>query len=496
MKSSLKFTTIALLLGGVLNMPCLNAASADEVLEEPSPAPILSRFAHSEAGMAAFAQFANENAAQKEIRATLATEVAHPDSFPLSFFTGAFAQAEAGKNLISFLVGVKTQSLDSLAARSASQARIAALEEELRLATTSLTAERGTLKLTISAPLAVVVTPEELPAFLVINPAKRTLRDPSNVAETVSVLAVRAALGTPDLPRVLSTLEAIETHLKHVVADAKGDELTTAVARVHSFATLRSQLSVMAPRIHEFLMDHTNSLMQTEQAGTNIGYLGRLTATRKFTLAQRLLNAENRAGQNIALCVYDEIFQSPALAGVTVPPQTSTNRRSTNELLAALLAIKPTQTEAIPVVAPGVEPYPRTFDLRIIASVIPMVISADGLVLDIGSTGTVNAELTPIRGKTREFLSWAMGARTVVGSQGLQGFETAELARTSLAPVVAPPSVVIKAAGGAATSHEPSAVLVAHTTDAPISTGDAVDGIDGGASVALQQPLTTDASAS
>lgn len=477
MKSSLKFTTIALLLGGVLNMPCLSAADtapapsslADDALERR--APILSSYENTEAGMTAFAQFANENAAQKGIRATLRTEVSQPDSLPLPFFVSAFEKAKAGKNLISFLIGVKTQSLDSLAARSASQARIAALEEELGRTTASLAAERATLKLTVSATPAVVVTPEELPAFLVMNPAKRTPRDPSDLAGTISVLAVRAALGTPDLPRVLSTLETIETHLKHVVADAKGDELTTAVARVHSFATLRSQLSVMAPQIQAFLTGHTTA---HDAIQPKVLVPGRLYHTYGFDTEQQLLQAEHMAGKNIALGVYDEVFQTATTSEVVFPVALN---RSGSELIVALRTLLP----------------------RTITPVTSVVVRHDGLVLGIASSDTVNEALTVIRGKTHEFLSWAMGARIVVGSQGLQGFETAELARTSLAPVVAPPPVVIEADEGAAPSGESSAVFVQPKTDETAPTADAPAAVDGStveASVALQQPPTTDASAS
>lgn len=439
MKSSLKFTTIALLLGGVLNMPWLNAAdlttasSLDAALEQPRTALTLSRFANTEEGMIAFAQFANENADKKDVRIALRAEVSCPDSLPLPFFTGALKSAKAGKSLIAFLVGVKTES-------SESRARIAALEEELGLATASLAAERTQLKLTVSAPPAVVVTPGELPAFLVINPAKRTPRDPSDLAGMVSILAVRAALGTPDLPRVLGTLETIETHLRHVVADTKGDELTAAVARVHAFAALRGQLLAMAPSINTFLADHTAAYDAIKQ---KVLVYGTLYHTWGFDAEQQLLQAEHMAGKNIALGVYDEIFQTGAIAGVVFPV---TLTRSSTELNTALRTLLP----------------------RAVVPAGSAVIRNDGLVLAIASSDTVNEMLTAIRGKTHEFLSWAMGAKTVVRSQGLEGFETAELARVSLVPVVAAPSLIVVEDTDAVASGEPSAVLA--QKDAPIPT--------------------------
>ena len=481
MKSSLKFTTIALLLGGVLNMPCLDAASAAAgAIEAPShleelqtsPKTFLAKFPHTDEGMLAFAKFADANPKlTKEVRTSLEREIFDDDSIPTAFLTGAYEKADrSGKLLLSLLVGVKKGSLYGLNNTEAFRERIAELETlrlalstdldlsraALKLAVSALAEERGALKLTVSAPSAVVVTPEELPAFLVIDPSKRTPKNPDALAELVSVLAVRAALGTPDLPKVLSTLKTIETHLRHAVADADGDELAkTAVATAHSYATLRSQLLVMAPKIDDFLVSHTAALSDISRAATTTGWW----AVVNFTPEQLLLNAEHRAGQNIAFGAYDGIFQTGTLASVVVPPQAVANKRSTNELFAALLALKPTQTEAVPVVVSGIEPTMRTFAATRIASVVPAVIQNDGLVLGIASSATVTPALVAIRKSTQEFLSGALGAAKVVGSTGLSGFETAELARASLVPVVASPPVVevVVASGG---------------SNVPVSTGD------------------------
>ncbi len=438
MKSSLKFTTIALLLGGVLSMPCLNAAAADSLadgLEELQTSPILTKFTNTDEGIRSFVEFADKNANQKVTRIALRAEVCLPDSLPLAFFTSAAVNAKAGKSLIAFLIGVKTESLAGLK-------RTAELEGQLALATDSLAAERIPLKLTVSAPAAVVVTSEELPAYLALNSSKRTPKNPDALAEIVSIQAVRAALGTPGLQSTLDTLKTIETHLKHVVADAEGDGLVTAVARAHSFATLRNQLLEMAPKINEFLGSHTIALSDIAKEATKAGYVWNSVS---FTPAHLLLNAEHRAGQNMALGAFDEIFQTGTPADVVVPLLAST-KRSDTELVTALRTLLP----------------------RVVVPIVPAVISKDGLVLDIDSSGTTTEVLTGIRGKTKEFLSWAMGAKTVVGSSGLGGFETAELAKASLVPppVVVPAVVIadtdVVASGGS------SAVFVADDkTDAP-----------------------------
>ncbi len=294
MKLSLKFTTMALLLGVVCHTS-LNAAENEtpELTEfQQSPKIVLQQFNNMSDGPNKLSQFAIKYASCLSIdeQSTLMNgltmlprlyfqrtyELAKnvKSNLPRELIIRAEERAKiaeelgglttANQELSKQITGLSNNLVVEQGTLQATLKDFAETQDKLQkteqiLANTQATlqetdellkAEKKPLKLTVSAPELFVVKPEDLPAFLAIRSANiATETHPAGNAGEVAILAVRAALGTKDLPAVLDTLKNIERLLKHVAVDAVGNELSEALSITHSFAALRNHLSVMPPRL-------------------------------------------------------------------------------------------------------------------------------------------------------------------------------------------------------------------------------------------------------
>lgn len=342
MKSSLKFTVIALLLGSVLDVQSLAASSVVtlETLSELSNSS--GRFANPTEGPKAFAdciaQLVEQGTDHPSLKERLKGEILRSSSLSPSFFEEARKVAKANvKGLMSFGEGVVLGRTSSKEERDGIIEQITLLQvsgdkkinelteqiillqdevNELSEEIDPLQREVNNLSAQLESPevrafarlsdQSVVVPAETLPAYTVIKPDTSKL----SVAEQVFLLKVRSKLTLRD--ELTTSLTDLETLLRACQMIAITNPTSENLERAAFLVNVIPQVRAIAPIIGRYLQSITGDILKTNAAATSSGWFGSL----QFTALQTLQLKELEARKNLAYATFDALF------GTMVKPST------------------------------------------------------------------------------------------------------------------------------------------------------------------------------
>lgn len=421
MKSSLKFTAIALLLGGVLHIQSLDAAS-DGVNYGLAINPFTEQVRGIIASSSTSREFAtsietlsrvtsNTNQDKRLLLHTLVSEVITSER-PLTFFEEAFAdESVKAKVFMAACIGAKRGSIS-----------IRELRKELDTATFALTQAMQTLQsadVRAFMPLTVpsAITPvEELAVYTVVASKPSTLP----LAEQVFLLKVRENLGDPaKLEYSIAQLGTLMQFVRNIASDVRTPEN---LARSALLRDVIPQVQAIAPIFGGYMQ---SILGQITAINTEVRSRSGMLWAGTPTQIQTLQLSELDARKNLAYSVFDALFGTMTKP-VTVP---------------AAVDFRTDQTPAN-VLAKNVQTLHATLPVPVTSSSV--IVKSDGSIAFSGgvdfSTGTeLSSEyMMPIQTATAELLSMVLGAQTLVrgtlATSSVTGFAELELAKASLLP--------------------------------------------------------------
>ena len=495
MKSSLKFTAIALLLGGVLHVQNLNAAtyaSAAAVPYDSEINPFAVRVSRIFASPGTPKEFAtsidalsktssntnNSNQEKRLLLYTLVSEVVKSE-LPLTFFETALADDSVKVKLfvaacvavkqarISSDITISEQSAEIDALTLALEKRVGAhtdeiidlqgqvneLSEELDQVYETLESTSVRAFLPLTGPS--VITPvEELAAYTVVASKPSTLP----LAEQMYLLKVREHLGDPvKLGASLTQLDTLMKFVRNIASDVSTPE---SLARSALLRDIIPQVQGIAPIIGGYMQ---SILGQIAAINTDVHSRRGYFVSGTPTPIQTLQLSELDARKNLAYSVFDAIF------GAMTKPAS----------VPASVDFRADQSPAN-VLTSKVHTLHTTLPLTVSSSAI--VVKNDGSIATIKEadflTGIdLSSEyMVSIRTVTAELLGKVLGAQTLVrgtfATSSVTGFAELVEAKASLLPSPAPLATVQVATASDANhldtfSHSEGGVLV---DDAAIGT--------------------------
>ncbi len=495
MKSSLKFTAIALLLGGVLHVQNLNAAtyaSAAAVPYDSEINPFAVRVSRIFASPGTPKEFAtsidalsktssntnNSNQEKRLLLYTLVSEVVKSE-LPLMFFETAFtddsvkaklfmaACVAAKKGRISSDITISEQSAEIDALTLALEKRVGAhtdeiidlqgqvneLREELDQVYETLESTSVRAFLPLTGPS--VITPvEELAAYTVVASKPSTLP----LAEQMYLLKVREHLGDPvKLGASLTQLDTLMKFVRNIASDVSTPE---SLARSALLRDIIPQVQGIAPIIGGYMQ---SILGQIAAINTDVHSRRGYFVSGTPTPIQTLQLSELDARKNLAYSVFDAIF------GAMTKPAS----------VPASVDFRADQSPAN-VLTSKVQTLHTTLTLTVSSSAI--VVKNDGSIATIKEadflTGIdLSSEyMVSIRTATAELLGQVLGAQTLVrgtfATSSVTGFSELVEAKASLLLPPAPLATAQVATGSDVnrldtSSHSEGGVLV---DDAAIDT--------------------------
>jgi hypothetical protein len=495
MKSSLKFTAIALLLGGVLHVQNLNAAtyaSAAAVPYDSEINPFAVRVSRIFASPGTPKEFAtsidalsktssntnNSNQEKRLLLYTLVSEVVKSE-LPLTFFETALADDSVKVKLfvaacvavkqarISSDITISEQSAEIDALTLALEKRVGAhtdeiidlkgqvneLSEELDQVYETLESTSVRAFLPLTGPS--VITPvEELAAYTVVASKPSTLP----LAEQMYLLKVREHLGDPvKLGASLTQLDTLMKFVRNIASDVSTPE---SLARSALLRDIIPQVQGIAPIIGGYMQ---SILGQIAAINTYVHSRRGYFVSGTPTPIQTLQLSELDARKNLAYSVFDAIF------GAMTKPAS----------VPASVDFRADQSPAN-VLTSKVQTLHTTLPLTVSSSAI--VVKNDGSIATIKEadflTGIdLSSEyMVSIRTATAELLGQVLGAKTLVrgtfATSSVTGFSELVEAKASLLLPPAPLATAQVATGSDVkrldtSSHSEGGVLV---DDAAIDT--------------------------
>ncbi len=492
MKSSLKFTAIALLLGGVLHVQNLNAATYASVVAIPSDSainPFAERVSRIFASPGTPKEFAtsvealskttsNTNQEKRLLLYTLVSEVVKSE-LPLAFFATAFTDDAKAKVFMAACVAAKQ-------GRMSSDIIISGLREELDTLTSKLgkrtddtpviidlqnqvnelseeldqvyeTLESTTVRAFIPLTGPSVITPvEELAAYTVVASKPSTLP----LAEQMYLLKVRENLGDPvKLGASLTQLDTLMQFVRNIASDVRTPE---SLARSALLRDIIPQVQGIAPIIGGYMQ---SILGQIAAINTDVHSRRGYFVSGTPTPIQTLQLSELDVRKNLASSVFDAIF------GAMTKPAS----------VPASVDFRADQSPAN-VLTSKVQTLHTTLPLTVSSSAI--VVKNDGSIATIKEadflTGIdLSSEyMVSIRTATAELLGKVLGAQTLVrgtfATSSVTGFAELVEAKASLLPSPAPLATVQVATGSDVNrldtfSHSEGGVLVDDVTEEEVT---------------------------
>jgi len=476
MKSSLKFTAIALLLGGVLHVQNLNAATYASVVAIPSDSainPFAERVSRIFASPGTPKEFAtsidalsktssntnNSNQEKRLLLHTLVSEVIKSE-LPLTFFETALADDSVKVKLfvaacvavkqarISSDITISEQSAEIDALTLALEKRVGAhtdviidlqgqvneLSEELDQVYETLESTSVRAFLPLTGP-SIIIPVEELAAYTVVASKPSTLP----LAEQMYLLKVRENLGNPQkLGASLTQLDTLMQFVRNIASDVRTPE---SLARSALLRDIIPQVQGIAPIIGEYMQ---SVLGQIAVINTDVRSRSGLVWAAAPTPIQTLQLSELESRKNLAYSVFDAIF------GTMTKPAT----------VPAAVDFRTDQTPAN-VLTSKVQMLHTTLPLTVASSAI--VVKSDGSIAFSGgvdfSTGIeLSSEpMVSIRTATTELLGKVLGAQTLVrgtfATSSVTGFGDLVEAKASLLPPPPAPLAVVPVALASDINH-------------------------------------------
>ncbi len=458
MKSSLKFTAIALLLGGVLHVQNLNAAaltaatygSVAAIPYDSAINPFAERVSRIFASPGTPKEFAtsiealsktpsNTNQEKRLLLCTLVSEVIKSE-LPLMFFETAFTDdsakaklfmaacvaAKKGRISSDIIIGNLRDELGSLTAKLEARANDTRVIIDLQGEVNELSEELDQVYETLESaavrafmPLTdpSVITPvEELAAYTVVA------SKPSNLplAEQMYLLKVRENLVDPaKLGESIAQLDTLMRFVRNIASDVRTPE---SLARSALLRDIIPQVQGITPIIGGYMQSILGQIAAINaDVHSRRGYFVSGTPTPIQTLQLSELDAR----KNLAYSVFDALFGTMTKSA-TVPAAVDFR----------------TDPGAANVLAKSVQTLHTTLQVPVASSAI--VVKSDGSIAFSGgvdfSTGIeLSSEpMVSIRTATTELLGKVLGAQTLVrgtfATSSVTGFAELVEAKASLLP--------------------------------------------------------------
>jgi hypothetical protein len=296
MKSSLKFTTLALLLGSILNITCLDAATVtvadasslasritlEEAIENPTQRSAFFRQDFSDDKGDVVFQLAEtgESVPAKQKR-----------SFARDAIGSGWLPEEAIRSRVTGTMGLKKSLLEGWVNVASGLALARASNPDLFAFST------------LSAPSVGVPVSTGWTTYLAVNPADSSLP----IAEQLYLLNVREKLASlAGLPASLTRLDELLVEVQKMAIDDR-----TQVARASFLVNAIPQVRGIAPVIGDYLQSILRQITEINKAATRPVAGGWLTPASSVTAPdalQTLQLKELRARENLAYAVFDAIF--------------------------------------------------------------------------------------------------------------------------------------------------------------------------------------------
>ena len=454
MKSSLKFTAIALLLGGVLHVQNLNAAtyaSAAAVPYDSEINPFAVRVSRIFASPGTPKEFAtsidalsktssntnNSNQEKRLLLCTLVSEVIKSE-LPLMFFETAFTDdsakaklfmaacvaAKKGRMSSDIIISGLREELDVLTSKLGKrtdetrviidlQGQVNELSEELDQVYETLESTSVRAFLPLTGPS--VITPvEELAAYTVVASKPSTLP----LAEQMYLLKVREHLGDPvKLGASLTQLDTLMKFVRNIASDVSTPE---SLARSALLRDIIPQVQGIAPIIGGYMQ---SILGQIAAINTDVHSRRGYFVSGTPTPIQTLQLSELDARKNLAYSVFDAIF------GAMTKPAS----------VPASVDFRADQSPAN-VLTSKVQTLHTTLPLTVSSSAI--VVKNDGSIATIKESDFLTGidlsseYMVSIRTATAELLGQVLGAQTLVrgtfATSSVTGFSELVEAKASL----------------------------------------------------------------
>jgi|694.fasta_scaffold91707_3 hypothetical protein len=483
MKSSLKFTAIALLLGGVLHVQNLNAAaltaatygSVAAIPYDSAINPFAERVSRIFASPGTPKEFAtsiealsktpsNTNQEKRLLLCTLVSEVVKSE-LPLTFFETALADDSVKVKLfvaacvavkqarISSDITISEQSAEIDALTLALEKRVGAhtdeiidlkgqvneLSEETELLqgevcdlSSDLDKAKQKCKLSHAfdtpSEQSVVVPVATLPTYTVVKPELSTLP----VAEQVYLLKVRSKLASQqeDLTASLVDLETLlQSRQTMALTSRSAENLERAAFLVDAIPQIRA-IAMITGGYLKSVLEQINEINASVKARSTMFW-------RAYPEPLQVLQLkELEARKNLAYAEWD------GLIGFMKKPQVlASSTGADNSLSSVITSVLVTKVQASLATLSETSASPK------------MVVKSDGLISIIGDTDyTTEVNLTSqfmidLQQLTVDFLKQTYGAQTLLQStfapSALVGFSELVEAKASLLPPPAPPAEVV-----------------------------------------------------
>ena len=488
MKSSLKFTAIALLLGGVLQVQNLNAAASDAINYDLAINPFAESVSRIFASHGTPREFAtsieglsraptNTNQEKRLLLYTLVDQVIKSE-LPLTFFEEAFADDSKAKVFMAACIGAKRGSIS-----------IRGLREELDVLTSKLGKRTDEIDLLqdevnelsdgiewlqrdannlssaldqaqqILKSLHAFAQPSEqsvaepvstLPTYTVVKPEPSTLP----VAEQLYLLKIRSKLASQE--DLTASLTDLETLLRFRQLMAITDRSDANIERAAFLVDTIPQIRAIAPTIGRYLQSITGDILKINATATS----GWFTAP-QLGAVETLKLKELEIRKNLAYATFDALF------GTMTKPAT----------IPAAVDFR-TDPGAANVLAKTVQTLHATLPATVPSQKV--VVKNDGLVAVTGDAGyatEVNLSLQfmiDLQQLTVDFLTQTYGAQTLLQTtlktSAVIGETELVQAMTMLCPPPAPLAAVQVDTGSDAnhldtSSHSEEGALVELVTE-------------------------------
>lgn len=425
MKSSLKFTAIALLLGGVLHVQSLDAASGYSLDTLSELSQETGRFS-GEQGPKAFAAYVEkliELTDKDTLKQELSKQISR-SSLPISFFEDAQAAVTNKpkvRGCLSYCVGVKTGILSGNQERDdliiSLQTEINKLSDEIELLQGDVCEAQQQLQSpSVHAFSALSEQSEIVPGqlsslYLTIEQKASSLP----IAEQVYFLNIRRYLASPvDLTASLTQhLDSLLKCVRNIACDTNTSEN---LARASFLVNVIPQMRGIIPIIGEYLQSILGQIQEVNKEATKPAW-GGLSTSIQLDALQILQIKELEARKNLAYATFDALFGA-MIKPSTVPAAISfaTDPSPTNILTSRVYALHGT--------------------LQPTLASQKLVVKNDGSIATIGDatflTGIdLNSEfMVGIRTATTDFLAKMLGAQGLLKTSTL--VEASELPGVSL----------------------------------------------------------------
>lgn len=313
MKSSLKFTAFALLLGGVLHIQSLDAASTEYSLDTLSELSQETGLFSGEQGPRAFAAYVEkliDTTDKDALKQELIKQISS-SSLPISFFEDAQASVTNKpkvKGCLSYCVGAKAGIVSTNEKNHdliiSLQTEINKLSDEIELLQDDVCEAHQQLKspgvhaFSVISEQSEVVPAETLSTYTVIKPDTSKL----SVAEQVYLLKVRSKLASRD--ELTASLTDLETLLKFRQMIAITCPTTENLERAAFLVDVIPQVRAIAPIIGRYLQSITGDILKTNATATSSGWF----STPQLGPVQTLQLKELEARKNLAYATFDALF--------------------------------------------------------------------------------------------------------------------------------------------------------------------------------------------